>query len=401
MSRLVYLDGHATTPLAPEAKEVMAPLWADAAGNAHSPHSRGQRAAAAIERARGQVASLIGAAPSEVIFTSGATEANNLLLLGLIAAVETQAIARRRIVASAIEHRSVLAVLEEAERRGFETVCAPVGEDGVIDLAALDRLVDDRTLLVSIMGANNETGVRQPLEEAARIAHFKGAMFHSDAAQVAGRVAMDVAALDLDFASLSSHKLHGPMGVGALYISALAPLKPRAVTFGGGQEQHLRPGTLPTPLIAGFGEAARTAHRVMEQSGERQRALARRMMTALRERQVSFVQNVATAPRLPGSLSLQFPGIDADQLVGRLSDSVCLSTGSACSSGEIRSSYVLQAMSLTAEQAASTVRMYIDRYLTESDIDFAADQIATAIRELKPCHWGEAPVGSPHEVHTR
>jgi cysteine desulfurase len=251
-----------------------------------------------------------------------------------------------------------------------------------------------------VMGANNEVGVLQPLERVVRLARERGALIHSDLAQLTGRVPVDVAALDLDFASVSAHKLHGPMGVGALYVSGLASVKPRPLAFGGGQEGHLRPGTLPTPLIAGFGAAARRSCLGMIDDAVRQAAFARHMLSALAARQVRFTQNAASAPRLPGSLSLVFPGMDADELVGRLSQTVCLSTGSACSSGEIQSSYVLRAMKLSESDARSTVRMYFDRYLSDDDVDFSAEQIWGALREMRACHWASPPVASPHEIHS-
>jgi len=206
----VYLDGHATMPLAPEAAAVMVPLWAEEVGNAHSQHGRGQAAAARVETARRQIAQLIGAEPSELIFTSGATEANNLALFGIAEAARRQGLSRRKIVASAVEHKSVLAVLDELAADGFEVALAPVTRDGLVDLAALAALVDDETLLVSVMGANNEVGVMQPLAAVAAIARPRGALVHSDLAQLAGKVRVDVAALDLDYASLSAHKMYGP-----------------------------------------------------------------------------------------------------------------------------------------------------------------------------------------------
>lgn len=379
-SRTVYLDGHATTPLAPEAQSVMAGLWAEDVGNPHSPHGRGQAAAARVEQARAQVAQLIGAEASELVFTSGATEANNLLLFGLAAAALRQDVPRRRIVASAIEHKSVLAVLDQLERRSFDIALAPVDRDGMLEVEALDRLIDEDTLLVSVMGANNEVGVLQPLASVVRLARRAGVLVHSDLAQLAGKVRVDVAALDLDFASVSAHKLYGPPGVGALYVSGLASLRPEPLLFGGGQEGGLRAGTLPTPLIAGFGAAAEQARLRLDADGDRQDRLADRFLEGLSARQVRYVQNAVAAPRLPGSLSLRFPGVDADAVVGRLSDSVFLSTGSACSSGQIASSHVLRAMKLSETEAASTIRIYISRYLNEDDIDFSVQRISEVVR---------------------
>lgn len=379
-SRVVYFDGHATTPLAPEAAAVMAPLWATEVGNAHSQHGRGQAAAARVERARGQIARLIGAEPSELFFTSGATEANNLAIFGVAEAARRQGLHRRKIIASTVEHKSVLAVLGELGADGFQVVLAPVTREGLIDLAALAALVDDETLLVSVMGANNEVGVIQPLAEVAKISRARGALVHSDLAQLAGKLGTDVASLDLDYASLSAHKMYGPPGVGVLYVSGLAQVRPRPRIFGGGQESGLRSGTLPTPLIAGFGVAAEQARLNLAEDGSRQEELAARLLEGLSAQQVRYIRNAAAAPTLPGSLSLQFPGVDSNDLVGRLSGVVAVSTGSSCSSGQIVSSYVLRAMKLSEAEAKSTIRIYIDRYINEGDIDFGVEQIAVAVR---------------------
>ncbi|WP_158624710.1 cysteine desulfurase family protein [Caulobacter sp. 602-1] len=400
MNRIVYLDGHATTPLADEAADAMAPYWTARAGNAQSPHARGQAVAAAIELAREEVARLIGAQPQEIVFTSGATEANNLAILGVAEAARRSGSGRNKVIASAIEHKSVLAALEELANRGFEVALAPVTTDGVVDLAALEALVDERTLLVSLMGANNEVGTIQPLAQAARLVHAKGAMIHSDLAQLAGKSPVDVAALDLDYASLSAHKLYGPMGVGALFVSGLADLKPRPLVFGGGQERGLRPGTLPAPLLVGFGAASAVATRDMAEVSQRQQVLATELLAGLAARQVRLHQNAIDAPRLPGSLSLRFPSVDADEVVGRLASTICLSTGSACSAGQITVSHVLKAMSMSDGQARSVIRVYIDRYTTLDDIHFAAGEIATAVMGVSGCHWVSDPVGCAHEVHT-
>lgn len=400
MSRIVYLDGHATTPLAPEAAEVMASLWSARAGNAQSPHIRGQEAAAAVELGRRQVAQLIGAAPQEIVFTSGATEANNIILLGVADAARRSAGSRNKIVATAIEHKSVLAALEALSDRGFEVALAPVTTHGLVDLEVLAELVDDRTLLVSVMGANNEIGVLQPLEAVVRLARDRGALVHSDLAQLAGKLPVDVVALDLDYASLSAHKLYGPMGVGAVFVSGLAAIKPRPLFFGGGQEGGLRPGTLPTPLIAGFGAAADVAAKSLLHDGTLQHQLAQRLLEGLERRQVRVIPNCVSATRLPGSLSLQFVGLDADELVGRLSADVCVSTGSACSAGQITVSHVLQAISLSGSEAVSTVRLYVDRYSSHADVDYAVDRISAVASTSPACHWTADPVESGHEVHS-
>ncbi len=400
MNRIVYLDGHATTALAGEAAEAMAPFWSVAAGNAQSPHERGQHAAAAVEKARTEVARLIGAQPQEVIFTSGATESNNLILLGVAEAAKLARLSRKKIIASAIEHKSVLAALDELATRGFEIVLAPVTPEGVIDLDALGKLIDEETLLVSIMGANNEVGTIQPLADAARLARAKGALVHSDLAQLAGKVPVDVVALDLDYASLSAHKFYGPMGIGAVFVSGLASIRPRPLFFGGGQEGALRPGTLPTPLIVGFGAAAMLAARDLLRVSEEQERLAQALLAELALRQVKVIQNASAAARLPGSLSLQISGIDADEFVSRLSNIICLSTGSACSSGQINTSHVLKAIGISEKYTQSVFRIYVDKYITLSDIYFAADQIAAVSKSISACCWASDPVGSKHEVHS-
>jgi len=378
----------------------MAPYWTVMAGNAQSPHARGQQAAVAIELGRGQVAQLIGAEAQEIVFTSGATEANNLVILGVAEAARQAGLGRKKIIASAIEHKSVLAALDELAARGFDVALAPVTADGVVDLAALEELIDETTLLVSLMGANNEVGTIQPVAETARMARAKGALIHSDLAQLAGKVPVDVVALDLDYASLSAHKLYGPMGVGAVYISGLSSLKPRPLVFGGGQERGLRPGTLPTPLIVGFGAAAALAGRNMLQAARLQERLASDLMAELRGRQVRVLQNAIAAPRLPGSLSIQFYGLDADELVGRLASSICLSTGSACSAGQISVSHVLKAMNIPDAVSQTVLRIYVGRDASLSDIHFAATEIAAAAGAMVACHWAADPVGSTHEVHT-
>ncbi|WP_165644379.1 cysteine desulfurase family protein, partial [Oharaeibacter diazotrophicus] len=313
------------------------------------------------------------------LFTSGATEANNLVVLGVAEAARKMGLRRNKIIASAIEHRSILAVLEELAARGFRVQLAPVTPQGLVDLPALEQLLDEDTLLVSLMGANNEVGTIQPIGGAAQLAHAKGALIHSDLAQLAGKAPVDVVALDLDYASLSAHKLYGPMGVGAVFVSGIAAIKPRPLVFGGGQERGLRPGTLPTPLIVGFGAAAALADQDMMHVSQIQERLARELLTELAGRQVKVLQNAASAPRLSGSLSLSFPGVDADEIVNRLSSTVCLSTSSACSAGQIASSHVLKAMHISDKDARSVLRIYISKYNTLEDIRFAAAQISTAI----------------------
>lgn len=391
----IYLDGHATTPLAPEAELAMAPWWRVAIGNPHSPHGAGQRAAQAVEIAREQVARLVGATSSEIIFTSGATEANAIAILGTARAAAASGDDRRRILISAIEHKSVLECAARLSAEGFEVVTVPVTPSGIITPAAIASLLPGGTLLVSVMAANNEVGVIQPIGEIAYEVHSSDAIFHVDASQQAGKTAIDLSVADL--ASLSSHKMYGPGGIGALFLSSSAPLHPLPLFAGGGQEQGLRPGSLPTPLIAGFGAAAQLATQRL-QSGEKiEAALAERLIARLTENQVPFQINGLEAERLPGSLSLRLEGCDAASLIARLAREVSLAEGSACTSGQIIPSHVLTAMGLSAADASTTVRILCGRYNTEAEIDAAADVIAEAVRNETIANWTGGPVGLPDE----
>lgn len=377
----IYLDGHATTPLAPEARDAMLAAWS-CTGNANSPHSAGAIAAMAVDNARGAVARLIGADPSEIVFTSGATEANNLALLGVARAAVAAGDPRRRVMVSAVEHKAVLEPARALRREGFDVVEVPVDHHGQIDLEEFARLLDENTLLVSVMAANNEIGVIQPVKKVSAIARPFGALIHCDAAQAAGKIALDVFALDVDYMSLSAHKLYGPIGVGALYVSATAP-RPQPLVFGGAQESGVRSGTLPVALIAGFGAAAELATLNLDYDAQYARTLARRFAEELVNQHVDFDIVCAASDRLPGSLSLQIIGIDADELVGALAHDVLISTGSACNSGQIEPSHVLRAIGLTHEQARSTVRVLFGRYNSRQDATDAATLFAHACTEVR------------------
>ncbi|MER9260539.1 cysteine desulfurase family protein [Mesorhizobium sp. M0619] len=395
MTLPVYLDGHATSPLAPEAEAAMAPWWHHRAANAHSPHRRGTEAAAAVDQARVEVATLVGAAPQEIVFTSGATESNNMAILGVAEAAGRAGDMRREIIVSAIEHKSVLSAARSLEERGFSVQICPVGKDGRLDVIAFERMLSDQTLLVSVMAANNEIGTLQPIGAMLPMVRAVGAMIHVDAAQLAGKLVADVA--DYDYASISSHKMYGPMGVGAFFISAAAQYRPQPLFHGGTQEGGLRPGTLPTPLIVGFGAAARVAADRLERDGAHARALADRLVAGLEARQVRLRRNVASEHQLPGSLSLGLSGVDAPSLIDKLADTVCFSEGSACTSGQIQSSHVLGAMGFSDAERRETIRIYCGRYNDISQIDYAATAIADAVYGMTLAHWTDRPVRSSHE----
>lgn len=377
----IYLDAHASTPVAPEAVETLVSHLSNPA-NPHSPHAAGALAHNAVEEARQAVASLIGAAPGEIFFTSGATEANNIAIVGVArAALKTSL--RRVIVTSAIEHPSVLEAAAALREEGFTHRIAPVDQDGRVDLDALAKELDDDVLLVSLMAANNVTGIIQPVQEAAALARAAGAMIHCDAAQAGGRIPVDVFDLDVDFLSLSAHKMHGPPGVGALYVSAAAAVRPTPLVFGGGQEQGLRSGTVPAALVAAFGVAARLVEAQRSLDAAYVQALAAEFLSRLEERQVRYLAIGSDRHRLPGSINIAFVGCDAQELVERLSKSVALSTASACSSGQITTSPILDAMKIPDAIKRSSVRICFSRYSDLNDGSRAAKTIASTIREIE------------------
>ncbi len=373
----IYLDGFATMPLAPEARAAMIAVF-DQVGNSASPHSAGEAAAKRVAHARLAVADLINAAPAEIIFTSGATEANNLALIGVASAATQAGDRRRRIIVSAIEHKAVLESAQRLAGLGFDVVEAPVGHTGVVDLPALVRLIDAETLLISVMAVNNETGIVQPVTEIAALAHEADALFHCDAAQAVGKIDCDVQAIDVDYLSISSHKLYGPMGIGALYCAAHAP-RPEPLIFGGGQQSGLRPGTEPVALIAGFGAAALVATRHMSIDAAHSADLVDMLLEGLTSRQVRYTLVGEDQPRVPGGGAIALDGIDAETVCTMLARTVHLSTGSACTAGQLLTSHVLDAMRFSLNRAQSVLRFMVNRYSTGEEIGRAIDEIAAAV----------------------
>ncbi|RWG16764.1 MAG: cysteine desulfurase [Mesorhizobium sp.] len=372
----IYLDGFATLPLAPEAREAMVAVWAQP-GNAGSPNVSGEVAARTIADGRESVADLIGAAPGEITFTSGATEANNLAIFGVARAARRLEPNRKRILVSAVEHKAVLEPAHALQAEGFEISIAPVDHRGQLDLAEFARLVDQDLLLASVMMVNNETGVIQPVKEAAAMAHEGGALFHSDAAQAAGKIDFDVVELDVDYLTLSAHKCYGPMGIGALYVAASA-LKPLPLTLGGGQQSGLRPGTEPVALIAGFGAAARVAKHRLSSDEEHCSRLIELLLETLEQRQLRFRRVSGEAPTVPGTASIQLFGVDADELCARIARHVSLSTGSACTAGQIKTSHVLDSIGLSEIDARGVIRIFCNRYQNSEEILSAAGHIVDA-----------------------
>lgn len=373
---MIYLDNQATTPVDPRVVAAMRPFWEEEFGNPHSlEHGAGRRAADAVEAARAEVAALIGAQPAEIVFTSGATEANNLAIKG--AARFAGAAPRRRVITAATEHKCVLESVRDLGQEGFEAVVLPPRADGVLEPARLTEALAVPTLLVSVMLAHNETGVVQDVPALAALVRQAGAKMHSDLAQAAGKIPIDVGAMGLDLASVSAHKLYGPKGIGALYVRRRPRMRLAPLFSGGGQERGLRPGTLPTPLIVGFGEACRLAREALTREPARLHALRERLLAGLNAAIPGLAVNGALDRRLPGNLSLRFPGTTALALI-EACPALALSTGSACTSGDIAPSHVLTALGLTPAEAAATLRIGIGRFTTADDIDAAIRLLADA-----------------------
>ena len=377
---MIYLDNQATTPCDPAVVAAMLPWFTEGFGNPHSAeHAAGQRAAAAVEAARAEVAALLGAEPREVVLTSGATEANNLAIKGV--ARHAGNAGPRRIVTLATEHKCVLESVRDLAAEGFEPVVLPVERSGLLDLDRLAYALRTPTLLVSVMAVNNETGVIQDLTAVAATARAAGALVHADLAQAAGKVAVNVDALGLHLASLSAHKIYGPKGVGALYVRRRPRVRLAPLFSGGGQERGLRSGTLPTPLVLGFGLACRLAQAGLAEEAARIGALRDRMAARLQAAIPGLVHNNSGAPRVAGNLNLRLPGMRSLDLIAAV-PSVCISTGSACSSAEVTPSIVLTAMGLTRAEAARSLRIGIGRFTSAADIDTAADALAGAYARL-------------------
>jgi cysteine desulfurase len=372
----VYLDHHATTPLDPRVLDAMLPYLTERFGNPHSAqHAHGWAAEQAVDAARAQVAGLIGALPEEIVFTSGATEANNLAIRGAVNAGE-----RRHMVTSVTEHPCVLETCRGLGRDGFEVTELPVRADGLIGLDAVRKALRPATALVSIMAANHEIGVLQPLAEIGRLCRERGILLHTDAAQAAPWIPLDVAALGVDLTSLSAHKLYGPKGIGALYVRRGVRLVP--LFAGGGQERGLRPGTLPTPLCVGFGTACALAQAELGPEAARVRVLRDRLYDGLRQALPGIRLNGAASPRLPNNLNLCVPGIDAEDLLAALPE-LALATGAACASATQQPSPVLRALGLSDEAIQGSIRIGLGRTTTALEVEFAIERLVAAVRRLR------------------
>ena len=382
---MIYLDNHATTPCDPRVVQAMLPWFTTRFGNAGSvEHAMGREAAEAVDEARGHVARLIGAAESEIIFTSGATESNNLAIKGAARFAQALGNGRRRIVALATEHHAVLDCVTDLAGEGFEPVILPVGRDGLLDPATLAEALQVPTLLVSVMAVNNEIGVIQDLPALGALVKEAGAVFHVDAAQAAGRVPLDVAAARADMVSLSAHKMYGPKGIGALYVRRRPRMRLLPLMSGGGQERGLRPGTLPVPMIVAMGEAARLAASDGAADAERLRRLAGQLLERLRAAVPGLVLNGHADRRVAGNLNLTFPDRAAADIL-LAAPELCLSTSSACTTaadGAVGPSHVLTAIGLSPAEARRSLRIGMGRFTSDQDVEAAAALLATAAQPL-------------------
>jgi cysteine desulfurase len=377
--RRVYLDNNATTPVDPEVLEAMRPYFLEDFGNASSVHWYGQQAKAAIEDAREKVAHLLSARVNDIAFTSGGTEADNAALAGIIAAARGE---RKHLVTTTIEHHAVLHTAQALEKRGVEVTYVRVGASGIVDPQDVERALRPHTALISVMHANNELGTLQPLEGIGRIAREHDVYFHTDAVQAVGKVPVDVERLGVDLLSLSAHKLHGPKGVGALYVRKGTALEP--LLYGGQHERGRRPGTENVPGIVGLGKAAELAARHGEEAARRMAALRDRLEEGILA-QVPFTdRNGDAAPRLPNTANLRFGYIEGESFVIAMDlRGIACSTGSACSSGSVTPSHVLTAIGLSASRARASIRFSLGRMNSDADVDSVLEILPAVVEQLR------------------
>jgi len=384
--RRVYLDNNATTPVLAEVLEAMGPYFGEHFGNASSIHHHGQETRAAVERARESVAALLGCRASEVVFTSGGTEADNLAIFGLVRSGD-------HVITSTVEHHAVLNACKHLAAEGCEITCIPVDGRGLVDLADIKRAIRPNTKLITIMLANNETGVVQPVAEIGKIAAEADIYFHTDAVQAAGKITIDVNQIGCDLLTISGHKLHAPQGVGALYVRKGTQLEP--MLYGGSHERSRRAGTENVPGIVGLGKAAELARAGLERGDDLKMAAARDQL----ERELLEIEatglNGEGAPRVPNTTNIYFDGIEGEALVIALDlKGLAVSTGAACSSGAIEPSHVLTAMGLRPDRAKASIRFSLGKQNTPEDVDFALGLIPETVarlRELSPV-WAKSTV---------
>ncbi|TGO30898.1 hypothetical protein BPAE_0003g01840 [Botrytis paeoniae] len=384
-NRPIYLDMQATTPLDPRVLDKMLPFYTGLYGNPHSrTHAYGWEADVATEEAREHIATLIGADPKEIIFTSGATESNNMSVKG-VARFFGRAGKKRHIITTQTEHKCVLDSCRHLQDEGFDVTYLPVQQSGLVDMAELEAAIRPETALVSIMAVNNEIGVIQPLEEIGKLCRSKKVFFHTDGAQAVGKIPLDVNAMNIDLMSISSHKIYGPKGIGACYVRRRPRVRLDPIISGGGQERGLRSGTLAPALVVGFGEACRIAKEELDYDHARVKKLSDRLLKGLLAMEHT-TQNGDPNHFYPGCVNVSFAYVEGESLLMALKD-IALSSGSACTSASLEPSYVLRALGSSDESAHSSIRFGIGRFTTESEIDYvlkAVENRVTFLRELSP-----------------
>lgn len=380
MKTPIYLDYQATTPVDPRVLAEMLPYFTEKFGNPHSrSHSFGWESEAAVEEAREKIAKLINADPKEIIFTSGATESNNLAIKGVAHFYESK---KKHIITITTEHKCVLDACRNLESEGFKVTYLPVKSNGIIDLNLLQEAITPETGLVSIMGINNEIGVIQPLAEIGKICRDRGVFFHSDCAQAFGKIPLDVKAMNIDLMSISGHKIYAPKGIGALFISRKPRVRLEPLISGGGQERGFRSGTLPTPLIVGLGKAAEIASLEMEKDYNHVKYLADKFHKAITAKIPDVYLNGDVALRYPGNLNLSFAYVEGESLIIAIKE-LAVSSGSACTSASLEPSYVLRSMGVDEDLAHTSIRFGIGRFTTEEEIDRAIDIVINNIQRLR------------------
>jgi cysteine desulfurase len=390
MKTPIYMDYHATTPVDPRVLEAMLPFFTTHFGNAASrTHRFGQRALEAVESARAQVAGIIGAEPREIIFTSGATESNNLAIAG---AAEAYSSKGKHIITSAIEHKAVLDVCRSLETRGFSTTIVPVGKSGIVNPRQISDAITSETILVSVMHANNEIGTIQPIAEIGELARAAGVIFHSDAAQSVGKIPVSVREMNVALLSVSAHKLYGPKGVGALYVSRRDPMvRLREQIHGGGHERGLRSGTLNVPAIVGFGIACKIASDEMQQEALRVTALRDRLWQKISQNLEGVHLNGTMEQRLPGNLNVSFERVEGESLIMSLQD-IAVSSGSACTSASQEPSHVLRAIGVSNEMSHGSIRFGLGRFTTDDEVDYVAQRIIDSVTRLRQLGLGSCTI---------
>lgn len=380
----LYLDAQSTTPIDPRVLDAMLPYSISQYGNPHSrTHFYGWEAENAVEEARKHVADLIGADPKEIIFTSGATESNNIAVKGVARFNRRK---KKHVITTQTEHKCVLDSCRILEGDGFDVTYLPVQNNGIVDLQALTDALRPDTSLVSVMMVNNEIGVRQPIEEIGRICRERKIFFHTDAAQAVGKIPVDVNSMNIDLLSISGHKIYGPKGIGALYVRRRPRVRLEPIMSGGGQERGLRSGTLPSTLIVGLGKACQIATQEMEYDREHVEKLSSRLVSGIMDQVDKVVRNGDPSKTYPGCVNLSFACIEGESLLMALKD-IALSSGSACTSASLEPSYVLRALGADDEMAHSSIRFGINRFTTESEVDYTINKCVhnvSKLREMSP-----------------